>query len=454
MNHNDANKIIDKFLCDPNLIKSTNYLKSVNFFDIFNLKERNYSSFLSWLFDPNESHGLNDLFIKELLKICLLKYKEEPYKFTKTVLKENPFYKDFTIYEIDKDSFTDTEVYTEFKSGKCNGTNGNNKAIDVCLVSENNQLMIFVENKIGASQGPKQRKNYFKYLRNRYSEDYYCVFIYLDYNYEEDKNYCDNPWIFLNYDWISNLLEIILKNKLCNPFAHKIINDIYVDISEELETEEFYYDCQNAMKKLSRSHRDLIELINYKKYKNKLLKTLNFEDTLILKRNNKNKKEEAQLLKLHNIYRNYKDVIDYMSEYTEFDLIGEKLSNELKIDSKLVECDDSYISVTHKFFDDLTEKNNHWPIWVQYSEKRKIIDKNHLNNQYIRKIFIEFDLKAFQGDQEILIRKYISEQNSKLNPRYNKIKVKNFSERPSDDDFVIEFRNRYIELQKIVNMIK
>ena len=215
--------------------------------------------------------------------------------------------------------------------------NGNNKAIDVCLVSENNELMIFIENKIGASQGPKQRKNYFKYLSNLYSEDYYCVFIYLDYNYDEDKNFCDNPWIFLNYDWISNLLEIVVKNKLCHPSAHKIINDIYVDISEELETEEFYYECENAMKKLSRSHRELIELINNKKYKNKPLKDLNFEDTLILKRNNKNKKEEAQLLKLHNIYRNYKDVIDYMDEYSEFDLIGEKIIDELKIDSKLVD---------------------------------------------------------------------------------------------------------------------
>ena len=64
--------LINKFLIDKNLFKVLNYQQNINFFDICNLSEPKYSSFLTWLLNPREAHGLNDLFIKELSNISAL----------------------------------------------------------------------------------------------------------------------------------------------------------------------------------------------------------------------------------------------------------------------------------------------------------------------------------------------------------------------------------------------
>ena len=69
-------------------------------------------------------------------------------------------------------------------------------------------------------------------------------------------------------------------------------------ISDELDMEKFYDDCENSMKKLSRSHRSLISLIESTAYKSCSIKELIFEDTLLIKKSkmNQNNRHNKNLL--------------------------------------------------------------------------------------------------------------------------------------------------------------
>ncbi len=174
MNYKKIDQLINDFLVDENLFKVLNFQQNINIFDICKLNEPKYSSFLSWLLNPREAHGLNDLFIKELLKECIKEFNAIG-ESKSGKLAKNPFFNNFSIYKLDRISFLETNVYTEFKSGKLKKNSSKYPAVDICLVNEeeNREIMIFIENKIGAPETDNQAQRYADYLDNKYQEDYY-----------------------------------------------------------------------------------------------------------------------------------------------------------------------------------------------------------------------------------------------------------------------------------------
>ena len=69
----DKEVLLDRFLLDENLKGLENDFSKFNIFDCLKLTraEIRHSTFLAWLLDPNETHGLNDFFLKEFLKKIL-----------------------------------------------------------------------------------------------------------------------------------------------------------------------------------------------------------------------------------------------------------------------------------------------------------------------------------------------------------------------------------------------
>ena len=125
-------------------------LDAFNIFEVLKIHRREirHSNFLGWLFDPNGSHNLGDIFLKELIKLL---NKGEKYQ----------------INVLDK-SLNNTIVFRESK--------GN---IDVLIINETLGFSICIENKIGARFSKTQLEKYYKYVHRNYDHLTNKVFITL-----------------------------------------------------------------------------------------------------------------------------------------------------------------------------------------------------------------------------------------------------------------------------------
>ena len=116
------------------------WINPTNIFSILKLSrnEIRHSNFLSYLFDPKESHGYDDNFIKDFLKLCVTDKVEEHLA--------------ISYFDVALSDYSDMFIYRE----KAN--------IDLLLVSEKNKLIICIENKIDASESAHQLKKYQEYV--------------------------------------------------------------------------------------------------------------------------------------------------------------------------------------------------------------------------------------------------------------------------------------------------
>ena len=66
----DKIQLLENFICDEQLKELEQKFEGFNIFDCLRLTraEIRHSNFLAWLLDPNETHGMNDYFLKEFLK--------------------------------------------------------------------------------------------------------------------------------------------------------------------------------------------------------------------------------------------------------------------------------------------------------------------------------------------------------------------------------------------------
>jgi len=97
--------------------------------------ELHHSSFLAFLLNPRESHGLEDLILKRLLQ---------------ETLQRNPEVTSITPIEIDVGDFSDCEVQTETDN------------IDILLRFPKHRFAVIIENKINSDQHDNQLARYYK----------------------------------------------------------------------------------------------------------------------------------------------------------------------------------------------------------------------------------------------------------------------------------------------------
>ena len=422
MNFNYINNLIDEFLNDENLLKATNWQKDINIFDICGLDEPRHSAFLSWLFNPRESHQLGDLAMKQVLKESLQKfaYLDNDDK-RKRALSKNSFFRDngneWTIFDVNSNSFNETIVYREFKAGK--SINGKYPRIDLCLVCEEQELIIFIENKYGCPEGIDQTPKYYNYLINKFGREYSCLFIYLDRYYNDKKTTTiDEHWIILNYDWIKKLLKSVITQKSYSDYTEKILKDYYIFITDDYNFEPYYSVCNDPIKQLSRNHRALLRQLREAKsdrHKGALIKGLEFEQ--IEELCSRETKKNSIYRKLYNLYNKYWGILDEMENYSFHDLLGDSLQKELAIDESLIEIDSYYVAVTHKVIAGL--RNDHeWPIYLEFYE-------NTRNGNDHFEFYIYFDLSYIPDNYIERVKRFIKENSPnsdhRINRRYNKL---------------------------------
>lgn len=179
----------DDFTSIQNLVN-----EEINLMSILKVahKELQHSNLLAWLFNPNETHGLGDFFIKEFIKLY---FKENEYKdLGNTDTKLSVF--DFVNLD-----FSDIEIKREHKN------------IDLLILSKSNGFCIMIENKIFAKESKGQLKKYREYIESEYPSFRHKIYIFLSLFEQKISGSESGYYVQLTYEHIKKLLSQIIENK-------------------------------------------------------------------------------------------------------------------------------------------------------------------------------------------------------------------------------------------------
>ena len=254
----DKIQLLENFICDEQLKELEQKFEGFNIFDCLRLTraEIRHSNFLAWLLDPNETHGMNDYFLKEFLKEVLLKKKNEIKKFNGVEIElkipesENKTRKEIysvpSIFDIDYWDMSNVDVYREYEY------------IDLLFVDNTNKFVFVIENKIDTAQHDEQLARYREIVDSKYPNDTYKkLYIYLKPQQED----VEKPYIFVDYSIVKAVLEETKKSK-----ADKISKEILMTIEHYNKIiERDIMDKDNIGKicaQIYRKHKIAIDLIN------------------------------------------------------------------------------------------------------------------------------------------------------------------------------------------------
>jgi len=254
----DKIQLLENFICDEQLKELEQKFEGFNIFDCLRLTraEIRHSNFLAWLLDPNETHGMNDYFLKEFLKEVLLKKKNEIKKINGIEIElkipelENKTRKDTynmpSIFDIDYWDMSNVDVYREYEY------------IDLLFVDNTNKFVFVIENKIDTAQHDEQLARYREIVDSKYPNDTYKkLYIYLKPQQED----VEKPYIFVDYSIVKAVLEETKKSK-----ADKISKEILMTIEHYNKIiERDIMDKDNIGKicaQIYRKHKTAIDLIN------------------------------------------------------------------------------------------------------------------------------------------------------------------------------------------------
>ena len=198
-------KLLVEFLKDVDILNEIE--ANVDNFNVFEIlgtinTEIRHSNMLAWLFNPNEVHGLNDLFIKKFIEIYLNK---------SAVQKDDSF-----VLQMLLKDFDDVIVRREWNH------------IDVLLISEANKVIFAIENKIWSKESKGQLNRYQHVLESEFF-DYEKNYIFL--TPEADDSSDIDTWVSMSYIDVITCLENIvsMKKDIINPKVISFINQ-YIDI--------------------------------------------------------------------------------------------------------------------------------------------------------------------------------------------------------------------------------
>lgn len=198
-------KLLVQFLKDVDMLNEIEInIDNFNVFEILGTvnTEIRHSNMLAWLFNPNEVHGLKDLFIKKFIEAYLNKV---------TNSKDDSF-----ILKMLLKDFDDVIVRREWNH------------IDILLISETNKVIIAIENKIWSKESKGQLNRYQSVLESEFF-NYERNYIFLTPESEESSNI--DVWTSMSYVDIVDCLESIvtMKKETINSKVISFINQ-YIDI--------------------------------------------------------------------------------------------------------------------------------------------------------------------------------------------------------------------------------
>jgi len=228
-------------LNDPNFDKIRLELRKPNIFQILDISqvEIRHSNFLSWLLDPNGTHGLGEIFLTKFLLELTASEKA-------AALDE---------FGVGKLNFTNAEIRREWQK------------IDLLIIFDT--LVVCIENKIKSHDHSNQLSRY-KETVDKNFKNHRKLFVYLTRTGEEPKAIGQN-YITYSYesiiDQLGGMLEI--HGDSLKPEVRQYISDYLTILKRELMKDDKLNDLAD---KIYNKHRELFEFVN--DYKSDALREL------------------------------------------------------------------------------------------------------------------------------------------------------------------------------------
>ncbi|WP_066719108.1 PDDEXK-like family protein [Clostridium sp. Marseille-P299] len=232
--YNELNKTdeeaLQNFLLDIECLDELSpWTSKLNIFDVLKVSktEIRHSNMLSWLLNPNENHGLGDLFIKGVVQRIV----------------ENDVEGKYNIFQLLLMDFYSFIIYREWKN------------IDLLLVSEDDRILIAIENKIGSREHSNQLNRYRNILEKEYPE-YQRIYIYLTPDGEEPSDV--ENWSILTYTDIVEVLEATKRKINLLPDVELIIKNYLDTLRRDIVQDERLIEICN---KIYQKHKKALDLI-------------------------------------------------------------------------------------------------------------------------------------------------------------------------------------------------
>lgn len=353
---NDMEEIEDKL---------SEWLDETNIFQILKLSrtEIRHSSFLAYLLSPNESHKWQDKFFKSLLK---------------TVIEENDRQNDsFDYFDLVLNDYNDLMIYREHKN------------IDIFLVSENNKVVMAIENKIGASESKHQLNKYQNYVDSHYG-DYTKLFVFLTPERDEATS---NNWYLLSYYEIIEILERLIKiygldskiNFLVDDYLNSLRRDVIVDERLQRICNRIYSQHQEALDLIFENKPDNLSVMS--ELYSEAINNLEKEGLIISNPNHSGKSiirfETKEMNKVFpRLSSDYRGGWGNHKAYS-FEILNKdaKSSGKIKLafTGKIEPQKRVVLEKTLSHFDNRIKKSN-WEWWTVGNWKLKKVDQNFVDN--------------------------------------------------------------------------
>jgi hypothetical protein len=187
----DTKSELEKFIYDnPELEELEEIVGEFNIFTALNIEnnEIRHSTFLSWLLDPSESHGLGDYFLSLFLKEVVHK--------AYSMDIDTP-----SVFDIDSWDFDDAEIIREWRN------------IDILIKSDYHKFVCVIENKVYSTEHSDQLNKYWKIIQNEFPA-YSKLFVYLTVDGEEPSNEEDKEhYVSFSHGDIVIIIEHLIKSK-------------------------------------------------------------------------------------------------------------------------------------------------------------------------------------------------------------------------------------------------
>lgn len=245
-------KAISEFLLDINCLNEV--APWINKFNIFNVLkidsfEIRHSNMLAWLLNPNENHGLGDKVLLGLIKFITANLKKRTLSMHELCQLLNNRY-----------SFS---VLREYNN------------IDILLVSNENKMVICIENKVYSAEHDDQLSRYKNFVEKRYN-GYKQFYLYLTLAGLPSSD--PDVWTSISYAAMQNIIAVACQNSELSPEV-KIFIDNYLDVIKgkiQADDPEIKKVCNEIYLK----HKKALDLIySYKSSEAELI-CLNLKDWL------------------------------------------------------------------------------------------------------------------------------------------------------------------------------
>ncbi len=200
----------------------------------FEYGELRHSNVLSWLFQPDESHGLGELFLRKWLMRILL---------DSTVNAGYP-----SPVDVDCGEFMSVDVYREWRH------------IDILIkitTRHQGDWIICIENKVQSTQGATQLNDYRTRIYRYFPNATHRVFVFLTKNRENPD---DELYISADYDQVFDALKSSVDEKSDSIGPEpRILMENYLEILSEVFMENS--EVAQLARRIYQAHKQALDLI-------------------------------------------------------------------------------------------------------------------------------------------------------------------------------------------------